>query len=120
MNANKGYCASALRSGAVHEKTGKKFIAHIDPDLRDLIPGYLQNRQKDIKAINEALKTSDFGKIRVLGHSMGGTGGGYGFMPISKIGETSEEAARIKNPDQIKDGLNKLSDFLKRVTLVYD
>ena len=102
------------------KKPAKKFIAHIDPDLRDLIPGYLQNRQKDIKAINKALKTSDFSKIRVLGHSMKGSGGGYGFMPISKIGQTIEEAARIKNPDQIKDGLAELSDFLKRVTLVYD
>lgn len=41
-------------------------------------------------------------------------------MPISKIGKTIEEVRRIKNPDQIKDGLTELSDFLKRVTLVCD
>jgi HPt (histidine-containing phosphotransfer) domain-containing protein len=101
-------------------KPVKKIIAHVDPDLSDLIPGYLKNRQKDIKTINKALKTSDFDKIRTLGHSMRGSGGSYGFMPISKIGETIEKAARIKNPDQVKDGLAELSDFLKRVTLVYD
>lgn len=101
-------------------KPVKKIIAHVDPDLSDLIPRYLKNRQKDIKTINKALKTSDFDKIRTLGHSMRGSGGGYGFMPISKIGETIEKAARIKNPDQIKGGLTELSDFLKRVTLVYD
>jgi hypothetical protein len=33
----------------------KKIIAHVDPDLRELILSYLQNRHKDIKAIDAAL-----------------------------------------------------------------
>ncbi len=98
----------------------KRIIAKVDPDLRDLIPGYLSNRQKDITTINQALRESDFNKIRVLGHSMRGSGGGYGFMPISKIGEGLEIAAKQKDPEQIKSRLAELSDFLKRVTLVYD
>ncbi len=102
------------------KKPAEKIIAHVDPDLRDLIPGYLENRQKDITTIKKALKTADFGKIRVLGHSMKGSGGGYGFMPISKIGQTIEQAAKNKNPDSIKNHLVELSDFLERVTLVYD
>lgn len=102
------------------KKPAEKIIAHVDPDLSDLIPGYLQNRQKDIKTINKALETSSFDKIRTLGHSMRGSGGGYGFMPISKIGEAIEEAARIKNIDHIRKHLAELSDFLERVTLVYD
>ena len=98
----------------------EKIIAHVDPDLRDLIPGYLKNRQKDITTIKKALKAADFAKIRVLGHSMKGSGGGYGFMPISKIGAAVEIAAKNKDPDSIKNHLAELSDFLKRVTLVYD
>ena len=102
------------------KKPAKKIIAHVDPDLRDLIPGYLENRQKDITTIKNALKAADFAKIRVLGHSMRGSGGGYGFMPISKIGATIEMDAKNKDPDSIKNHLAELSDFLKRVTLVYD
>jgi HPt (histidine-containing phosphotransfer) domain-containing protein len=102
------------------KKLKEKFIAHVDPDLRDLIPGYLQNRQDDIKTINDALKVSDFDKIRTLGHSMRGSGGGYGFMPVSIIGEAIEKAAKEKNPDAVKNCLTELSDFLERVTLVYD
>ena len=71
----------------------EKIIAHVDPDLRDLIPGYLKNRQKDITTIKKALKAADFAKIQVLDHSMKGSGGGYGFMPISKIGAAVEIAA---------------------------
>jgi len=101
-------------------KPTEKIIAHLDPDLRDLIPGYLENRQKDIKTITNSIKTADFDKIRMLAHSMRGSGGGYGFMPISKIGEALEEAARLNDLKQIKKHLNELSDFLERVTLVYD
>jgi hypothetical protein len=45
------------------------------PDLRELTPGYLQNRRKDIKTIDTALKDADLIKIRTLGHSMKGSGG---------------------------------------------
>ena len=51
---------------------------------------------------------------------MRGSGGGYGFMPISNIGEAIEKAAKNKDRDSIKNHLAELSDFLKRVTLVYD
>ena len=101
-------------------KTKKKIIAHVDTDLQDLIPGYLDNRQKDVTTIIKSIKKADFEKIRMLAHSMRGSGGGYGFMPISKIGESLEEAARVKDLNQIKEHLAELSDFLERVTLVYD
>jgi HPt (histidine-containing phosphotransfer) domain-containing protein len=102
------------------KKRVESIIVKVDPDLRDLIPGYLKNRQKDITTINKALKTADFNEIRRLGHSMRGSGGGYGFMPISKTGESIEKAAKHKDSDQIKNHLAELSDFLERVTLVYD
>ena len=102
------------------KKPAEIIIAHLDPDLRDPIPGHLENRQKDVTTIKNALKAADFGKIRVLGHSMKGSGGGYGFLPISKIGEALEKCAKNKDSDSIKNHLAELSDFLERVTLVYD
>ena len=102
------------------KKPEEKIIVHVDPDLRSLIPGYLENRQRDIESIKKALTASNFAKIRTLGHSMRGSGGGYGFMPISIIGEGFEKAAKAKNPDQVLGQLAELSDFLQRVTLVYD
>ena len=40
----------------------------IDPDLRDLIPGFLQNRRQDIQTLQEALTIGNFDTIRTLGH----------------------------------------------------
>ena len=38
----------------------KKIIAHLDPDLRDLTPRYLRNREKDIKTIIQSIETTGF------------------------------------------------------------
>ena len=48
-----------------------------DNDLADLIPGFLENRHKDV-AIQEAIEQGNYETIRVLGHTMKGAGGGYG------------------------------------------
>ena len=83
-------------------------------------PAIWENRQKDVTTIKNALNAADFGKILVLVHSLKGSGGGYGFLPISKIGEALEKCAKNKDSDSIKNHLAELSDFLERVTLVYD
>ena len=92
----------------------------MDLDLRDLIPGYLRNREKNIKTIIQSIETTGFDKIRILAHSMRGSEGGYGFMSTSKIDEALEETSRIKDLKQIKKHLTVLPDFLERVTLVYN
>jgi hypothetical protein len=70
-------------------KPKEKIIAHLDPDLRDLRPSYLRNQEKDIKTMIPSIETTGFYKIRMLAHSMRGSGCGYGFMPTSKIDEAS-------------------------------
>ncbi|MZG52754.1 MAG: Hpt domain-containing protein [Nitrospinae bacterium] len=109
-----------LTAETVWKISVKKIIAHVDPDLRELIPGYLKNRRKDIKAIDAALKDSDLKKICTLGHSMKGSGGGYGFMEISVIGAAIELAAKEKAPDKILNHLDELKSYLKNVSVVYD
>jgi len=43
-----------------------RIIVHVDPDLEELVPGFLQHRRNDIATIQEALKQSDFETIRIL------------------------------------------------------
>jgi len=91
----------------------------VDADLEDLVPVYLQTKQKDIEKMTEALGTADYETIRLLGHSMKGSGGGYGFDRISQIGREIEEAAKGKNDEAIKKQLAELASFLDRVEVVY-
>ncbi len=67
------------------EVSNDEIVVKIDPDLKDLIPGYLQNRRNDIVNIKAALETKDFEFIQRQGHSMKGPGAGYGFAPVSTL-----------------------------------
>ncbi|HSE40248.1 MAG TPA: histidine kinase dimerization/phospho-acceptor domain-containing protein [Acidobacteriota bacterium] len=97
-----------------------KIVIHADPDIADLIPKFISNRQKDIVAIETALNQNDFEKIRILGHSMKGAGGGYGFHAVSEIGKNLEDAAKDQSPDRIRKGILELSEYLRNVEVVYD
>ena len=98
----------------------KKIVVKIDADLEELVPEYLENREEDVKSISELLEKDDFEKVRILGHSMKGSGGGYGFDRISEIGKTIEDSAKEKNLNEIKKGVEQLSHYLQNVEVVYE
>jgi HPt (histidine-containing phosphotransfer) domain-containing protein len=97
----------------------QRIVVNIDPDLEELIPGYLGNRLKDIQNAQALLSSGDFESIQRMGHTMKGSGGGYGFDFISAIGLALEENAKEKNVKTIQASLNDLCDFLERVQVVY-
>ena len=99
---------------------GKKIIIHVDSDLKDLIPGFLENRHRDITTIFDALGRNDYDSITKAGHTMKGVGGGYGFDAITDIGCLIEQAAKQKDPVKIKHCLNELSNYLQRIEIVFE
>ena len=98
------------------EVSNDEIVVKIDPDLKDLIPGYLQNRRNDIVNIKAALETKDFEFIQSQGRSMKGYGAGYGFAPVS----TLEEAGKTENVEEILTNIDQLAQYLDRITVVYD
>ncbi|MBZ5634531.1 MAG: PAS domain S-box protein [Acidobacteriia bacterium] len=80
--------------------------------IRALAPAYLDQRRQDVRTIQAALEKSDFSSIRVVGHKMSGTGGGYGFPRISEIGAALETAAASKDARAIRAQVEALSAFL--------
>ncbi|MEK7845913.1 MAG: Hpt domain-containing protein [Nitrospinota bacterium] len=98
----------------------EKIIISIDADIKELMPGFLLNRQKDIKSIKEALEHNDYYNIQILGHSMKGSGSGYGLDTISDIGASLEKAAKERNSEDIKNLVNKLSEYLGQIKIIYE
>ncbi len=92
---------------------------YVDPDLKDIVPGFLANRRRDVAEIDHALQNGDFETARVLGHRMKGDGGGYGFDTISDIGAALERAAARHDRPALGRHLAELTDFISRVDVVY-
>ena len=93
-------------------------IVYVDPDLEDLIPDFLENRRNDVVVISRLLDEGEMDEIRRLGHSMKGSGGGYGFYEITEIGKAIEEAALSGNKDEIARMKDYLADYLGQVKVV--
>lgn len=92
----------------------------VDRDLEDLVPGFLENRRKDIREVRASIESEDFDIMRVIGHRMKGSGGGYGFAEISEIGAEIENAANARDAATVARNIDRLSDYLERVTIVYE
>ena len=100
-------------------KPSEKILIRIDPDIADLIPGFLNNRRRDVEFLIQAMKQEDFESIRTVGHRMKGDGGGYGFQDISTIGAALEHAATDRNSSEICRQVMALSVYLERIEIVY-
>jgi len=95
-------------------------VVRIDEGLQELIPGYLLHRQNDVQIMQEKLACGDYEAIRLLGHSIKGSGGGYGFDRITDIGRLIEDSAKEKNSTAISSGIGQLADYLRHVEVVYE
>ncbi|MGR3179266.1 MAG: Hpt domain-containing protein [Candidatus Anammoxibacter sp.] len=94
-------------------------VLKIDPEIQELIPDFLENRQGDIKSILSAMETGDFETIRIIGHSMKGNGGSYGLNGIGDIGKSLEVAANENNIKWISEIVDDLSAYLDKVFVTF-
>ncbi len=99
--------------------TGEKIIIQVDPDLEELIPGFLENRNADIEKLRSALDDNDFVNIQSIGHSTKGVGGGYGFDLMSELGAEIESGAKESDVDKIREKIDLLDDYLQRIEIEY-
>ncbi|MCP5042775.1 MAG: Hpt domain-containing protein [bacterium] len=100
---------------AQHTKSSPAVDCEIDAGLRDLLPGYLDNRRADLGKLSAALERKDFETLRVLGHNMKGTGRGYGFEQISTIGARLEDSAKRLDVTDARAQVRALEGFLERL-----
>ncbi len=83
--------------------------------LKPVVGVYLERRRRDVAQLRDALDRADYATIRTLGHQMAGTGGGYGFQPITEIGSALEESALAGNAERIRTGIEDLDRYLNAV-----
>ncbi len=92
----------------------------IDVDLEELIPGFMENRVKDVEKLRNALSASDNKNIQSIGHSLKGVGGGYGFDEISRLGAEIESAAKADSSEDIGNYVSKLEHYLSNIEIKFE
>ena len=103
---------------SANNSTGKVIVT-IDQGLEEIVPGFLENRRKDVASLETAMQKNDLKTVRLLGHRMKGDGGGYGFQEISAIGDALEQAAIRGDRVVIQQQTATLVEFLAQVEVRY-
>jgi HPt (histidine-containing phosphotransfer) domain-containing protein len=104
----------------MNEQPLAPLFVRIDPELADLMPGYLANRRKDVAAIRSAVAEGNMETPRMVGHSMKGSGASYGFDAVTDIGKRIESAAREGMGEDVLRHVDSLEDYLNRVKIIND
>lgn len=94
-------------------------VAHVDRTLESLIPRFLDRRRDDATAIEALVARGGFESIAGMGHSIKGSGGGYGFDPITDYGAEIETAARAADGAATIAAARKLRAYVDEVEVVF-
>ena len=97
----------------------EKLIIQVDRDLEDLMPLFMQTRQRDLDGLAQGLVSNDFVALRAIGHGMKGSGGAFGFQRVTDIGDIIEASALKHDAVTIEQQLALLRDYLKRAEIEY-
>ena len=88
----------------------------VEPALRELLPGFLANRRKDLEVIGRALHSGNLDAIRVVGHNIHCFSRVYGFEALTALGEELQRAAAEQSTLRIVHAQARLADYLSRVS----
>jgi HPt (histidine-containing phosphotransfer) domain-containing protein len=94
-------------------------IVQISSELKALIPKYLDNRRKDIEKVEMLLLEDNMESLRILGHTLKGSGTSYGFTGITALGERIEIAAKEGNKRNIDEARKELQQYIDTVQIVF-
>jgi HPt (histidine-containing phosphotransfer) domain-containing protein len=89
--------------------------AHPEPTIADLVPDYLERRRADTLTLADAVAAGDMARVQVMGHSMKGSGGGYGFDGITEIGMRLESAGKLCDATAARTAVEDLDAYLRNV-----
>lgn len=104
---------------APHDAERTPILVEVERDLAELIPGFLANRANDVVSVRALVSRDDLQSVCRIGHSMKGSGGGYGFDTITRLGGEMEQAARAGDGTKVLVLADELEDFLARVRPVF-
>ncbi len=95
-------------------KAGGRIIVQIHPRMKDIVPEFLKNSQKDVTALREAINQSDYATIVRMGHNIKGSCG-FGIDHLAEIGKCLESAGKDQDIATVRRWVDEMEDYLNRV-----
>lgn len=90
-------------------------VVHVDEDLADRVPEFLDSRRKLVEAMRAALATGDREQLRGLAHRAGGGLALYGFQWAAWQSRQIENGAAAGDHGELQQHIERLGDHLRVV-----
>ena len=101
------------------EKFTKNYTFKIDPDLKELIPDYIEKRRGELSELKTLLENLDYPSIQKIGHKLRGSAGSYGFPILSETGKEIEEGAHDQDFERVQKALSLYEIVMSRIKVKY-
>jgi len=96
------------------------FKVYIEPDIKDLVPLYIEKRKDDLNKMKELFKDKNYEELRSMGHKIKGSGGGYGFQGLTMIGARIEMSAKEAQLEALQRAIELFQTYLEKVEINYE
>ena len=93
----------------------QKIRLDVEPLLKELVPGFLENRRRDLERMRQALRAGDLAAIRDVGQNIRCFSRVYGIDELTALGEEIRCAADECSTLRIVHLQGQLADYLSRV-----
>jgi len=90
-----------------------------DPDILDLVPGFLNNREKELAELRAWIEASDFNSLARWGHSVKGISAPYGFPSLGRLAAQFEQHAKEKQSIELTETLRVIESYLAEANKHY-
>lgn len=101
------------------DKFTREHTFKVDPDLKELIPDYLEKRRSELREFRRLMDEGDFQNLQKLGHKLRGSAGSYGFPVLSEVGKEFEEGGKDKDYQRAKRALTLYETVMARIRVKY-
>jgi HPt (histidine-containing phosphotransfer) domain-containing protein len=98
----------------------EEYEVKVSRQLEDLVPGFLENRRKDLELLRAAIAVRDFTALSQIGHRLKGVGRSYGFDQISIMGEKIEAAAKEADGHLLVRLIDDYGHYVRQVKVTYE
>lgn len=82
-----------------------------------MVNAYVQRCRAALPDVEAALDRLDYKYLRVYGHGLKGSGGGYGIPRLTEIGAVIEAAAKRGETAELQNQLATLEVYLNRIEI---
>jgi CheY-like chemotaxis protein len=108
--------ANALTPNAAQTRRPFELARLPEDEMDKLRQEYVAKCRRELPLLTDLLAAGDFERVRVIGHTLKGSGGSFGLTQLTEVGRALEEYANAA--DQVSCGaqVRSLSQYLENTT----